>query len=285
MDPVALVKDRGAVDTTLREAIGLLGGFQDIQSPVLIKPNVCTDVDVTGVATTKVDILEALVRLVLDEDEGVTIRIVESDSESKFADDAFTKLGYRSLVESFRKGGADVALINLSHEPVVTVDFNGSYFERPLLPKILTERGAFFSLAVAKTHRLTMVTGAMKNLFGILPRKDQSFYHPSINDVIVDLNRLKTPDLSIVDARTGLEGVLRGRTRDMNTLIVGRQPLSVDAAMASAMGFQPERVRHLVMAERYGLGTLSPPCVGESLESTCVQFKTPSNLSATALSN
>jgi uncharacterized protein (DUF362 family) len=285
VDPVALVKDSGAVDTTLREAVGLLGGFRGLQDPVLIKPNLCTGVDVTGVATTKVDIVDALVRLVLEEDEGLSVRIVESDSESKFVDNAFAKLGYHTLAERFREQGSDVSLINLSHEPLVTVDFNGSYFKRPTLPKILTAGGSFLSLAVAKTHSLTLVTGAMKNLFGVLPRKDQSVYHPSINDVIVDLNRLLTPDFSIVDARTGLEGVLRGRTRAVNTLIVGRKPVSVDAAMARAMGFHPERIRHLVMAERHGLGTLSPPCVGESLDSIRVPFKTPSNLSSTALIN
>lgn len=285
MDPVALVRHNGALDTTLREAVRLLGGFQALKAPVLIKPNLCADVDVTSVATTKVDIVETLVRLVLEEDEEAPIRIVESDSESKFADDAFEKLGYNTLAERFREQGADVALINLSHEPLVTVEFNGLFFKRPKWPKILTVDGSFISLAVAKTHSLTMVTGAMKNLFGVLPRKDQSVYHPSINEVIVDLNRFITPDLSIVDARTGLEGVLRGRTREVNTLIVGRKPLSVDAAMARIMGLNPERIRHLVMAEQYSLGTLHPHCVGAPLESTRVTFKTPLNLSSTALIN
>lgn len=285
LDPVALVKDSGAVDKTLREAVSLLGGFRGLKDPVLIKPNLCTDVDVTGVATTKLDIVEALVRLVLEEDEGLSIRIVESNSESKFAEDAFEKLGYRTLVERFRRQGSKVSLINLSHEPLVTADFNGLYFERPTLPKMLTGGGTFISLAVAKTHSLTMVTGAMKNLFGVLPRKDQSFYHPSINEVIVDLNRLITPDLSIVDMRTGLEGVLRGRTRAVHAIIVARKPLSVDAAMTQIMGFHPERIRHLVMATRYDLGTLFPSYVGASPDTTCTTFKTPSNLSPSALIN
>ncbi len=283
VDSVALVKYSGELDTTLREAMGLLGGFQALKAPILIKPNLCTDVDVTGVATTKVDIVETLIRLVLEEEEEAPIRIVESDSESKFADDAFEKLGYTKLVERFREQGTDAALINLSHEPLVTVEFNGLFFKRPKWPKILTVGGTFISLAVAKTHSLTMVTGAMKNLFGVLPRKDQSVYHPSINEVVVDLNRFIAPSLSIVDARTGLEGVLRGRTREINALIAGRKPLSVDAAMARTMGFNPERIRHLVRAERYRLGTLHPHCVGVPLDSIRVPFKTPLNLSSTAL--
>ena len=140
-------------------------------------------------------------------------------------------------------------------------------------------------MIMLKTHSLTLITGVMKNLFGLLPRNDQSFYHPSINEVIVDLNKFITPDLCIVDARKGLEGVLRGRTRDVNTIIVGRKALSVDAAMARIMGFTPERIRHLVEAEPYDLGTFNPNYLGETIESTIVEFKTPTNLNSNALIN
>jgi len=140
-------------------------------------------------------------------------------------------------------------------------------------------------MAVAKTHYLTFVTGSLKNLFGLLPRKDQSFYHTNINEVIVDLNRFVRPDLCIVDARVGLEGWEGPKTRRLDTFILGRKPVSVDATMARVMGFQPRRIRHLVEAERYGLGTLNPEVLGESIESTAVEFKTPSNLKSTALTS
>jgi len=53
--------------------------------------------------------------------------------------------------------------------------------------------------------------------------------------------------------------------------------------MARVMGFQPERIRHLVEAERYGLGILDPKVLGESVQSTAVEFKPPSNLKSTAM--
>ncbi len=133
----------------------------------------------------------------------------------------------------------------------------------------------FVSVAVAKTHYLTFVTGTMKNLFGLLPRKDQSLYHASINEVVVDLNRLVRPDLCIVDARVGLEGWEGPKTRRLNTFILGSRPVSVDATMARVMGFKPEKIRHLVEAEKYDLGTLNPKVLGENLESAIVKFKPP----------
>jgi len=285
VDSVALVRHRGDVRKTLENGVKLLGGFEVLKSPFIIKPNICTDVDKSGFATTDVKIVEALITLVLKEEGGLSIKIVESDSESKFADEAFEKFGYKSLEEKLRSLGFDVSLVNLSHSPTVPVELDGLYFKNPELPNVITGSKYFVSVAVAKTHYLTFVTGTLKNLFGLLPRKDQSFYHANINEVIVDLNRLVRPDLCIVDARVGLEGWEGPITRRLNTFILGRNPISVDATMARIMGFKPERIRHLVEAEKYGLGTLNPKVLGKSLKSTTVKFKPPTHLSPTALLN
>jgi len=285
VDSVALVRCKGDVRKTLENGIKLLGGFGDLKSPFIIKPNICTDVDKTGFAITDVKIVEALINLVLKEEGNLSIKIVESDSESKFADEAFEKFGYKSLEKKLRSLGFDASLVNLSHSPTVSVELDGLYFKNPELPNAITGCRYFVSVAVAKTHDLTFVTGTLKNLFGLLSRKDQSFYHANINEVIVDLNRLVRPDLCIVDARVGLEGWEGPITRRLNTFILGRNPVSVDATMARIMGFKPERIRHLVEAEKYGLGTLNPKVLGESLKSVTVRFKPPTHLSPTALLN
>ncbi len=284
-DSVALVKYEGDLGKALKEAVELLGGFRVLKTPIIIKPNICTDDDATGVANTNVKVVEALIKLLIEENKDLSIRIVESDSEMKFADEAFEKFGYKSLERRFRDSNFDVSLINLSHSPMDKVELDGFYFKNPELPKILTRSRYFISVAVPKTHGLTLVTGALKNLFGLLPRKNKRFYHPNINGVVVDLNRFVKPDLCVIDAIMGLEGVLSGRPREVNTLIVGRRPVSVDATMARMMGFEPEKIRHLVWAERYDLGTLYPNVLGKSLESMTVKFKPPSNLNPTALIN
>lgn len=285
MDSVALVKYGGDVGKALEEGIELLGGFGILESSFIVKPNICAGVDKTGFAVTNVEIVEALINLVLEENRNLSIKIVESDSESKFADEAFEKFGYKSLAEKTRNSGFDVSLVNLSRSETVPVKLDGLYFKNPELPKVITGLRYFVSIAVAKTHYLTFVTGTLKNLFGILPRKDQSFYHANINEVIVDLNRLVRPDLCIIDARVGLEGWEGPKTRRLNTFILGRKPVSVDATMARVMGFKPEKIRHLVEAEKYGLGTINPEVLGKSLKSTTVKFKPPPHLSPKALLN
>jgi len=283
LDSVALVKYEGDVEKVFEDGIELLGGFGVLKSPFIIKPNICAGVDKTGFAVTDVKVVEALANLVLKEDGNLSIKIVESDSESKFADEAFEKFGFKNLEEKMRDSGFDVSLVNLSRAPTVPVKLDGLYFENPELPSVITGPRYFVSIAVAKTHDLTFVTGTLKNLFGLLPRKDQSFYHANINEVIVDLNRLVRPNLCIVDARVGLEGWAGPKTRHLNTFIFGRKPVSVDATMARIMGFKPEKIRHLVEAEKYGLGSLNPKVLGKSLKSITVKFKPPPHLSPTAL--
>jgi len=275
LDSVALVKYENNIEKALEKGIGLINGFRRLKSPVIIKPNICTQVDKTGFAVNDVLVVKTLIKLILKENQKLSIKIVESDSMSKFADEAFDKFGYRDLEERMQESGFDVSLINLSHSTTVETDFEGSYFKKPKLPKILIGSKFFISLAVAKTHYLTFFTGTLKNLFGLLPRKDQSFYHPNINDVIVDLNRFIRPNLCIVDARVGLEGWEGPKSRSLNRFIIGTKPVSTDATMARVMGFEPERANHLMEAANYDLGSLTPNIVGEKIETSKIQFNPP----------
>ena len=261
LDSVALVKYEDNIKKSLEEGIKLINGFKYLKSPILIKPNICTQEDKTGFSVNNAQIVEILIEIILKENQNHSVRIVESDSMSKFADEAFSKFGYKDLEVKMRKKGYDVSLVNLTCSPTIETKFKGDYFKNPSFPDILVNEKFFISLAVAKTHYLTFITGTLKNLFGLLPRKDQSFYHPQINEVIVDLSRFIRPDLCIVDARVGLEGWNGPKSRLLNRFIVGPNPVSTDATMARIMGFEPERIKHLMKASKYNLGSLKPNVV------------------------
>ena len=283
MDTVAFLRCRESFEETLGEAIYLIGGIGELGSPLVLKPNLCTGNDHTGCANVKVEVVEALVDHILEGDRDLEIRIVESDSMSKYADKAFERYGYRAYVDRLSSQGVDISLHNLSGSPLTKFDYDGYYFKKPELPSPLADSGSFASVALAKTHGLTMITGALKNLFGLLPRKDQNFYHPDIHEVILDLNRMFRSSLCLIDGRVGLEGVISGSPRKLGCIILGRNPVSVDATMARVMGFDPERIRHIVEAERHGLGSLDPEVVGDDPEDSLVEFKTPSGLKANAV--
>jgi uncharacterized protein (DUF362 family) len=274
-DSVALLKYNGDFKKTLEDGLDLINGLRTLKSPLIIKPNICAAKDKTGFAVTNVKLVEALIMLVLEKNRDLSIKIVESDSTVKYADDAFEMFGYNRLIENMRCLGFDVSLVNLSCSPTAPVQLDGLYFHDPELPTDIIESSFFVSLAVAKTHDLTFITGTFKNLFGLLPRKDKVSYHPHINEVIVDLNRIVRPDLCIVDARVGLEGWAGPRARRLNAFILGQNPVSVDSIMARIMGFNPEKIHHLLKAEQFHLGTRNPQVFGESVESMKVQLNPP----------
>lgn len=272
MNAVALVKYKDSVSQALQEGLDLIGGFGAIESPVLVKPNICTISDDTGYSVTRIETAKALVDLLLKTDEKLSIKIIESDSQSKFAEEAYNKFGYTQFCDDMHNAGFDVGTVNLSNVPLIKLQFNGNYFENPELPEIVLNAGYFISLAIPKTHYLSFITGVLKNLFGVLPRKDQAFYHSKINEVIIDLARIIRPNLNIVDARVGIEGWNGPKTRKLDAFIVGRGAVSVDSTMARIMGFEPEQVRHIIDSYDYDLGTTTPSVLGESIKSIAVKF-------------
>ena len=282
MDSVALVKATQDFEKSLDTGLKLIGGFGNLQSPVIIKPNICTISDGTGYSVTSVEVVESVVNLLLREDPSLAIRIVESDSQSKWVSEAFDKFGYSALAEDKQRQNFDVICVNLSESPTEMVSFEGDYFTNPELPDVLVRPGYVISVAQAKTHYLTFITGALKNLFGFLPRKDQGVYHKLINEVIVDLARLVPPTLNIIDARVGVEGWNGPKTRQLDTFILGHKAASVDATMLRVMGFEPGNIRHVVEASKYDKGSLNPRILGEPLESVRIQFRTPKGLDSDA---
>jgi uncharacterized protein (DUF362 family) len=291
IDSVALVKHTGnlgvkARQKSLEKAFELIESFENLTSPIIIKPNICCkpSSDLKRIKTTNVDMVEAFLKIALKKQEDLSIKIVESDSEGKFADEnTFEKFGYKELQEKFKDQGTNISLINISQAPTVKIKFDGLYFKELELPKILTEPRFFVSIAVAKTHPLTVITGVIKNQFGLLPRKNKMFYHPHINQIILDLNRFIRPDLGIIDAIIGLEKIWDSKSKKrVNAIIVGKNPVSVDSTLARIMGFNPEKIFHIVKAEKYGLGTLNPKILGEKWETMTVKFTLPDSIKPTA---
>ena len=225
MDTVAFLKCRGNFKESLGEAFNLIGGTGKLGSPLILKPNLCTGNDHTGYANVKIEVVEALVDHILEGDRDIEIGIVESDSMSKYAEKAFEKYGYRAYVDRLSGKGVNISLHNLSKSPLTRFDYDGYYFSKPELPSPLGDAWSFASVALAKTHSLTMVTGVLKNMFGLLPRKDQSFYHPEIHEVILDLNRMFRSSLCLIDGRVGLEGVISGKPRSLGCVILGCNPV------------------------------------------------------------
>jgi uncharacterized protein (DUF362 family) len=147
------------------------------------------------------------------------------------------------------------------------------------LSSLATRADRVISLAVAKTHRWTLLTGTLKNLFGLtsVNRYGSGLIHTmrtvlhdaGLHQVIVDIAQAVRPDFAMLDFSIGCEGngphVLPGwwgssvdaRERLGSWLLLaGPDPVALDATAARIVGLPADDVRHLALAYAQGLGQL-----------------------------
>jgi uncharacterized protein (DUF362 family) len=137
------------------------------------------------------------------------------------------------------------------------------------------------SMPKLKTHHWAGVTAAMKNLFGIMPGlvygwPKNVLHHEGIERSIMDINTTVRSRLSIVDGIIGMEGdgPIMGVPKRARCLIMGTNPVAVDATCVRVMGLNPFGVRYLRLA-RGVLGPVGEEAIeqrGERIESVRTHF-------------
>ncbi|OGR37634.1 MAG: hypothetical protein A2051_03110 [Desulfovibrionales bacterium GWA2_65_9] len=132
------------------------------------------------------------------------------------------------------------------------------------LPRLLLEADLVVSLAKMKTHHWAGVTLSMKNLFGTLPGSvygwpKNALHMAGIQACCVDITATLAPNLAIIDGVVGMEGdgPIMGAPVKAGLLVAGTNLPAVDATCCRLMGIDPERVEHLKMAARLGLGSIA----------------------------
>jgi len=237
---------------------------------VLIKVNFITDKTWDTGATTDPIVVEAIIKKL--EDLPVKVYIVESDATITNADKAFEATGMKDMCTR-----NSVEWLNLRHvEDRVKLDVpNGEVLKSITVPRLVTE-SAVISAAKLKTHVNTTVTLGMKNMFGLLPDKFKGKYHmKGISDVVVDINTVLKPALTVIDGFVGMEGEgpINGTPVQMNLIIAGTDPVATDATAARVMGFNPYEIKHIRKAYEKGLGSSEAQVLGEKLETVKRVFK------------
>ena len=237
---------------------------------VLIKVNFITTKTWDTGATTDPIVVEAIIRKL--KDLPVKIYVVESDATITNADDAFETTG---MADMCRRNG--VEWLNLRHvkDKVKLEVPNGEVLKSITVPRLVTE-SAIISAAKLKTHANTRVTLGMKNMFGLLPDKFKAKYHAKgISNVVVDINTLLHPAITVLDGFVGMEGngPVSGTPVPMNLIIAGTDPVATDATAARIMGFNPYEITHIRKAHEKGLGKSEAQIIGEKLETVTRQFK------------
>jgi uncharacterized protein (DUF362 family) len=215
---------------------------------VAIKPNLGWDLFLPGAVTSPL-VVEGVIQKL--QGHVSKIYLVEADQVLVHVEKSLQQTGMDQLCARY-----GVEWINLSRSPFVRVSVpDPLQVEAIDLPEILT-RTVLITVPVMKTHNKTVLTGAIKNQWGCLPTFRHN-YHPIVNEVLRDLNRVLRPSFSVMDATVALEGngPKSGRPRIVNLVLASGDPVAIDTIAGEIMGLLDRfEILHLRYCEEAGIG-------------------------------
>ena len=254
MPNVAIVKGENPIETTVN-ALRLIEA--DIQRAlaesgkrrILLKPNYINSRHPSTGITTDSRVIEGVVKFLK---EGKTANDIIIGEGSGFGDtlEAFKIAGVDAVAERW-----GVKLVDLNKD-----EFVEAHVPNPLnLKKVRVAKTALESIIVSvpklKPHRIATVTLSLKNMMGALASKGSMHRGTSLSENIADLASALKPSLAVIDGIIAGEGhETSGNPVPMGLVIAGTDPVAVDAVGAAVMGIPPENVKHLLLAEKKGLG-------------------------------
>jgi len=169
---------------------------------------------------------------------------------------------------------------------VVEVKVESKFIDKLFISKIVEETDYVINVPKFKTHSLTTITGAIKNMFGIIPGGKKAQLHTlnrsvyEFAELLIDIYQIRIPDLNIMDAIIGMEGVgpTNGKIRIINKVISSDNGISLDSVMAAMMGLKPDTIELLQVAKERNLGETDISNIIIDGELKVISgFKTPNN--------
>jgi uncharacterized protein (DUF362 family)/Pyruvate/2-oxoacid:ferredoxin oxidoreductase delta subunit len=272
----------GLVYQKLKVAIDLLGGIQQFISPgekVLLKPNLLIGRPAEKCVNTHPMVVKAVARLVR---EAGAVPVIGDSPQLDSAQKACDKCGIGDVA---RELGIEI----VEFEPVDMANPDGRVFKNFTLGKVVKEVDKIINLAKLKTHSLTGLTLAVKNMFGCVPGARKGQWHVRTHTagkeifarMLLDLYYFVNPALNIVDGIVGMEGQGPGfgDPRPIGLVFAGADGVAVDRVIAEIVNVPVEQVPILLLAlqDGYGVPRLEDIAVlGESIADVMVaDFKAP----------
>ena len=257
-----------AVDQTLERA-GLPASLAG--ESILLKPNLFEPVSYTTGQTTSPHLVEAVIRCCyLRGARGVTV----GEGPSYF-------LAEHALRECFTKTGM-AEVCERCHTPWVLFDEHPyrTYkdISSSLPPEFSISEHAFMhdkiiNLPVPKTHYLTTVSIAMKNLKGFVKREDKPLFHRAgLDSAVVALNTMVKPFMNLVDFTAPAQ-------QQASFILAGRDIVAVDSVSSALMGLTPDEIPTIRLGYQAGLGEMHLTridIVGEDIKGLKMHYELPS---------
>lgn len=241
-------RSEDAVRASIKKALDLID-FK-VKNPVktvAIKVNLCYYWSAATGETTDPLVVASLIDCIRESwGSDVGVKVVEADATAMRTKYAFTMLGYDKLAKE-----KNIELFNLSNDILdeKEVQVNGRTIKFKI-PTSLLKSDLFINMPKLKTHSLTRITCALKNIYGCIASPRKVVYHPFLDEAIVGINKILRPQLTIVDGLVAL-----GRFPVyLGLIMTSVDPFSIDWVASKIMGFNPSKIGFLKVALDEKLG-------------------------------
>lgn len=257
--------DTRLIERSLRESFDGLG--VDISKEVsgkkvLLKPNLLGAHLPEKAVTTHPVFVEALIRILKDCD----CRLMLGDSPNgvqKSLLDVWERTGMSDLCDRY-----GVEKKCFEKEGAVLID-------DLLISNVVFDAEYIINLPKFKTHGLTLLTAAVKNMFGIVPGLKKTDYHRTASskadfaEILVRVAGVRRPNLNIIDGIDSMagNGPAGGYVARLGLIAVSRDIHSADLALARLINIEPKHIDTLEAAEKLGFIDLKegPELIGDDV--------------------
>lgn len=217
---------------------------------VLLKPNL-VGLDPLGVMNTHPSVIaaarESFLRLGASQ-----VFIGDGPAMDRDTEAILESVGLREYAGPLARTFVDLNVDDVERVPLPT---RASRLKELYLPKTVLGVDFLVSMPKLKTHHWAGVTLSLKNMFGIVPGSCYGWpknvlHWAGIDRAILDISAAARPDFAIVDGIIGMEGngPIQGTPKATGVLILGDDPVAVDATCCRLMGLNPARVPYLARA-------------------------------------
>ena len=246
------VRDR-SLDDVIFEIFTFCGAGESIKSgtKVLIKPNYCTErKEMIHTANTSFGLVESVVKHLKDLTADITI--CESDGARYNVEEAYESNGVYDLVKKY-----DIKAVNLSCDEKVWLD--SRHVKTWDFAKTFIETDYFITLPALKVHATTVFTGALKNQWGCVPRRDRLIWHKYMPEMLADIAKLTPPRMTIMDGIIGMQGrgPINGYPINAGVVLGSTDPVALDATGMRFIGLEPATSEIVRVVAESGVGKIA----------------------------
>lgn len=222
---------------------------------VLLKPNLVTDKEAAFSVTTNPRFVFAVIRCLREIGvKDITIADCPGGALLLFSQmqDVYKKTGYSFLSE--------YAVLNTDFESSDVLTESGFTNKKFNIINAVNDADYIINLPKLKTHNMTCITAAVKNLFGVIPGLQKPAFHakyPSAKDfsnMLVELAATVKTDFTIVDAIDIMEGngPTNGRKRYLGLTFSGKDIFTLDKFIVNTIGVAEDKVPTIAASARKG---------------------------------